>query len=203
LGRPASIRVIKGWEGQHPSGLLRVGKASIHQGYLLCIYNSYCYFELNQINGIHNLDINKYIDVDCIYAGARQQHNKIRTEEHTINLSQDKSTCRFHYPFDNSMVICQFHILLGILYLASQSKMYGLSWDNGIIRRIYNYLYICNQFLSPLKLWVWIPFIVRCTDTTLCNKVCQWQWQVCVFVRHNFFQWKEFNIKFYVTVNIL
>jgi hypothetical protein len=32
---------------------------------------------------------------------------------------------------------------------------------------IYNYL--CNQCLSPLKLWVRIPL-----DTTLCDKVCQW-----------------------------
>jgi hypothetical protein len=29
---------------------------------------------------------------------------------------------------------------------------------------IYNYL--CNQFLSPLMLWVWIPLMTRCT--------CQW-----------------------------
>jgi len=33
---------------------------------------------LKDIKGIQNLDINKYIDVDCIYAGARQQHNKTR-----------------------------------------------------------------------------------------------------------------------------
>jgi len=28
-------------------------------------------------------------------------------------------------------------------------------------RWIYNYL--CNQCLLPLKLWVWIPFMARCT----------------------------------------
>ena len=43
------------------------------------------------------------------------------------------------------------------------SWLYG-SW-------IYNYL--CNQYLSPLKLWVRIP--LGCVlDTTLCDKVCQW-----------------------------
>ena len=35
---------------------------------------------------------------------------------------------------------------------------------------IYNYL--CNPYLSPLMLLVWIPLMARCT--TLCDKVCQW-----------------------------
>jgi len=35
---------------------------------------------------------------------------------------------------------------------------------------IYNYL--CNQFLSPLLLWVRISIRARCA--TLCDKVCQW-----------------------------
>jgi hypothetical protein len=43
-----------------------------------------------------------------------------------------------------------------------------MSWSYG--SWIYNYL--CNQCLSPLKLWVRIPLKVRCT--TLCDKVCQW-----------------------------
>ena len=42
-------------------------------------------------------------------------------------------------------------------------------WDG---RWIYNYL--CNQCLSPLKLWVWILFRQGAHDTTLCDKVCQW-----------------------------
>jgi hypothetical protein len=37
---------------------------------------------------------------------------------------------------------------------------------------IYNYL--CNQWISPLKLWVRISLMARCLDTTLCDKVCQW-----------------------------
>jgi len=35
---------------------------------------------------------------------------------------------------------------------------------------IYNYLY--NQSLSPLKLWVRIPFRQGVVDTTSCDKVC-------------------------------
>ena len=46
----------------------------------------------------------------------------------------------------------------------------GPSWSYG--SWIYNYL--CNQCLSPLKLWVWIPLRQGVLDTTLCNKVCQW-----------------------------
>jgi hypothetical protein len=33
----------------------------------------------------------------------------------------------------------------------------------------YNYLY--NQYLSPLKLWVWIPFLARCTHTKVCESL--------------------------------
>jgi hypothetical protein len=46
----------------------------------------------------------------------------------------------------------------------SWSWLYG-SW-------IYNYL--CNQCLSPLKLWVRIPLMRGVLDATLCYKVCQW-----------------------------
>ena len=44
------------------------------------------------------------------------------------------------------------------------SRSYG-SW-------IFNYL--CIQCLTPLKLWVLIPLLVRYTRTTSCDKVCQW-----------------------------
>jgi hypothetical protein len=41
-------------------------------------------------------------------------------------------------------------------------------WSHG--SWIFNYL--CNQFLSPLVLWVLLPLRARCI--TLCDKVCQW-----------------------------
>jgi len=54
-------------------------------------------------------------------------------------------------------------IFLKLNTRASWSWSYG-SW-------MYNNL--CNQYLSPLKMWARIPFMVRCT--TLCdNKVRQW-----------------------------
>jgi hypothetical protein len=37
---------------------------------------------------------------------------------------------------------------------------------------IFNYL--CNQCLSPLKLWVQVSLRRGVLDTTLCDKVCQW-----------------------------
>ena len=46
----------------------------------------------------------------------------------------------------------------------SCSTSYG-SW-------IYNYL--CNQCLSPLTLWVQIPFMRGVHDIILCDDVCQW-----------------------------
>ena len=44
------------------------------------------------------------------------------------------------------------------------------SWSCG--SWIYNYL--CNLCISPLKLWVRIPFRRGVLNTTLCDKVCQW-----------------------------
>jgi hypothetical protein len=38
----------------------------------------------------------------------------------------------------------------------------------------WTYNYICNQCLSPLTLWVWIPLSRGVLDTTLWDKVCQW-----------------------------
>jgi hypothetical protein len=46
----------------------------------------------------------------------------------------------------------------------------GPSWPWSYGSWIYNYL--CNQYLSPLMLWVRILIRARCT--TLCDKVCQW-----------------------------
>jgi len=44
------------------------------------------------------------------------------------------------------------------------------SWSCG--SWIYNYL--CNLCISPLKLWVRIPFRRGVLNTTLCDTVCQW-----------------------------
>jgi hypothetical protein len=35
-------------------------------------------------------------------------------------------------------------------------------------------LYLCNQCLSPLTVWVRIPLRQGVLDITLCDKVCQW-----------------------------
>ena len=48
---------------------------------------------------------------------------------------------------------------------------WGPSWSWSYGSWIHNYL--CNQCLSPLKLWVRTPFMVRCLDTTL-GYICQW-----------------------------
>ena len=46
------------------------------------------------------------------------------------------------------------------------------SWSWSYCSWIYNYL--CSQYLSPLKLRVWTPFMARSLDITRCDKVCQW-----------------------------
>ena len=51
-------------------------------------------------------------------------------------------------------------------------KYVGPSWSWSYGSWIYNY--VCNQCLSPLTLWVRIPFRWDILDTTLCDKICQW-----------------------------
>ena len=46
----------------------------------------------------------------------------------------------------------------------------GASWSYGS----WSYNYLCNQYLSPLTLWVQNPLRRDVLDTTLCDKVCQW-----------------------------
>ena len=49
-------------------------------------------------------------------------------------------------------------------------------WDC-ILYHIYYYTiykYLCNQCLSPLALWIWIPLRWGVLDTTLSDKVSQW-----------------------------
>ena len=53
------------------------------------------------------------------------------------------------------------------------SLHWGLSWSWFYGSWIYNYL--CNQYLSPLKLWVESCSWRSVLDTTLSDKVCQWQ----------------------------
>jgi hypothetical protein len=64
-----------------------------------------------------------------------------------------------------SLICCTFCFLL-INIFSVLIFIEGASWSYG--SWIYNY--ICNQCLSPLKLWVRIPNL----DITFCDKVCQW-----------------------------
>jgi hypothetical protein len=52
------------------------------------------------------------------------------------------------------------------------NHLQGLSWLWSYGNWIYNYLF--NQCLSPLLLWVPIPFRRGVLDTTKYDKVCQW-----------------------------
>jgi hypothetical protein len=45
------------------------------------------------------------------------------------------------------------------------------SWWHG--SWVYNYIHVCNQFISSLTLWVRIPLRRGVLDTTLCDKVRQ------------------------------
>jgi hypothetical protein len=51
-------------------------------------------------------------------------------------------------------------------------SLWWLSWSWSHGSWIYNYL--CNQCISPLKLWVRILLRWGELDTTLCDKACQW-----------------------------
>jgi len=42
------------------------------------------------------------------------------------------------------------------------------------VRMVVGFTTILSMYLSPLTLWVRIPFRRGVLDTTLCDKVCQW-----------------------------
>ena len=48
------------------------------------------------------------------------------------------------------------------------------NFDSGVSYGSWIYNYLCNQWLSPLKLWARIPHRGDVLDTLLCDKVCQW-----------------------------
>ena len=87
-----------------------------------------------------------------------------------------------HYLFSWSLFILMIIVYSHFTLISEYNKVFiyiacnkGLSWSWVYGSWIYNYL--CNQCLSPLKLWVRTPFVARCTNvlyTTLCDKVCQW-----------------------------
>ena len=64
------------------------------------------------------------------------------------------------------------HVLLFSSHLAMLAINAMLTFTNHLIYGSWIYNYLCNQWLSPLVLWVRIPLRARCT--TLCDKVCQW-----------------------------
>ena len=68
--------------------------------------------------------------------------------------------------------ICDWYLVLYIFSPGPLSLGGRLSWSWSYGCWIYNNL--CNQCLSPLKLWVQNPFRRDVLDTTLWDKVCQW-----------------------------
>jgi hypothetical protein len=78
------------------------------------------------------------------------------------------STVSFYETAKNYGCIMVWHCH-NIFLIVSVNK-WGPSWSFG--SWIYNYM--CNQCLSPLKLWVQIQLRWGVHDTTLCDKVCQW-----------------------------
>ena len=73
------------------------------------------------------------------------------------------------FDSDHSIEIYSIRV---ITKLPNSEQIKGESWSWSYGSWIYKYL--CNQCLSPLKLWVRIPFMARWTRYTLCDKVCQW-----------------------------
>jgi hypothetical protein len=71
-------------------------------------------------------------------------------------------TCRWGGPHWKHI----YHVCLD--HLAFQS-FEGMSWSWSYGSWIYNYLW--NQCLSPLKLWVRIPLMARCTRYSMWNKI--------------------------------
>jgi hypothetical protein len=72
------------------------------------------------------------------------------------------------------------HNMKVLLWMKVLPFIKGPSWPLSYGSWIYNYQ--CNQYLSPLMLWVWISIRERCT--TLCDNVCQWLAIFCLYCRY-------------------
>ena len=83
----------------------------------------------------------------------------------------------FSFLFDLELCFCYNHLSYPLWCVYSLDWYRGPSWS---------WYYLCNQYLSPLKLWVRIPLRSVVLDTTLCDKVWQWltpgRWPVYVCV---------------------
>ena len=91
-----------------------------------------------------------------------------------MDNSVPMSSLRLGNLFGND---CNSNLLLFVVFLSTSMirllitcPVEGPSWPWSYGSWIYNY--ICNQWLSPLMLWVRIS--IRASCTTLCDKVCQW-----------------------------
>ena len=60
------------------------------------------------------------------------------------------------------------YIYMCNIYRETNYQHMMLLWSYGS----WVYRYLCNQYLSPLMLWIRISIRAGCT--TLCDKVCQW-----------------------------
>ena len=71
-----------------------------------------------------------------------------------------------YYIFSCQIMIMFISVI--IIYISCIWEFWGPLWSYG------SWIYLCNQCLSPLTLWVRIPLGRGVLDTTLCDKVCQW-----------------------------
>ena len=83
-----------------------------------------------------------------------------------------KKMTQLYYIDIWSMIDCPFQTwnIHQKIFLEICKVQQGPSWLWSYGSWIYNYL--CNQCLSPLKLWVRIS--IRASCTLLCDKLCQW-----------------------------
>jgi hypothetical protein len=86
-----------------------------------------------------------------------------------IRMTNVSFTYIISFDSDHSIEIYSIRV---ITKLPNSEQIKGESWSWSYGSWIYKYL--CNQCLSPLKLWVRTPFMARWTRYTLCDKVCQW-----------------------------
>jgi len=96
-------------------------------------------------------------------------------------------SCIYSFRFSHPLILTFLHFTVITILFTIDLTIYihlnlyllcvcwnfeGPSWLWSYGSWIYNYL--CNQCISPLTLWVWIPLRQGVLDTTLCDKVCQW-----------------------------
>jgi hypothetical protein len=111
------------------------------------------------LNPVHGgvYSIQHYINMSILFFITGKCNN--RNERNHTDIYMPKYNWKLSFYVENIGWKENGNDMIGWIFLLYICFGPSWSWSHG--SWIYNYL--CNRCLSPIKLWIWIPFMVGCT----------------------------------------